>query len=777
MVRSFFFDLMHSLRSLRRSPGYLAASVLTLALGIGVASVLFSFMNQQLVEPLAFRNADRLAILTPRTSRDGWVWQPLSARQFHGLEGQAPAFEGFAALRDSRAVLESEGGKESVKVCLANPGGLSALGLPFVLGRDPRPREEGLVLSFGAWQRRFGGDPGILGRTLVLDHDPVPVLGVLAKGVRLPMMAEGAEFMLPLEFLPGELQNNDLASCWVMGLLKRGDSMDAARIQLQGLSRPLAPSGGEREGWAIEARGLKSFYFAQAAPMLALLGGMAAFMLLLTCANVAGLSLARLDARAREAALRSALGGSRAQLMGGPLAEALLLALAAALVVALASRAAAGALASLDLAGPGQNPRLAAATLVLALLVALVTGLTPALLGSRIDLRAILSHGGGAGSRMGWRKGMVVFQVALATMLLGGAGLLGRALARQAGLDIGIRTQGVLTAQFSRPEGADPRLFFDRTISRLGAIPGVQAVGVADGMPLYDRGDTRRLWIEGQEGGPSQASVERVSKGYFPAMGATLVRGRVFEDWEEGLCVVSESLARNRWPGQDPMGRRLSPWGPTGPWLTVAGVVRDHRHNDVTREATDLLLTSFRADRTAYYAVLLRTGGDPSALAPSLRSAFQELDPGGALDRVEPLQAVADRNLSESRTMAMILGAFGLLAGLLAAIGIYGVMASLVKQQRREMGLRLALGALPRQVLAQVLLQGARHLALGLGIGCLATLFLGRALHGVLLGMSPLDLPSLLGAAAGVTLLALGASLVPALRVVRISPAVPLRYE
>jgi hypothetical protein len=260
-------------------------------------------------------------------------------------------------------------------------------------------------------------------------------------------------------------------------------------------------------------------------------------------------------------------------------------------------------------------------------------------------------------------------------------------------------------------------------------------------------------------------------------MGTTLQRGRIFQDWEEGFCVVSESLARNRWPGQDPLGRRLSPWGATGPWLTVAGVVRDHRHNDVTREAVDLVYTSFRAERGGYYAVLLRTGSDPSALAPALRKAFQEAVPGGVLDRVEPLQAVADRNLSGTRTLGGILGVFGLLAGILAAIGIYGVIASQVKQQRRELGLRLALGALPREVLALVLLQGGRHLGLGLGLGCLATLFLGRALHGVLLGMSPLDLPSLLGASAVVALLALGASLVPALRVVRISPAVPLRDE
>lgn len=748
--------------------------------------MLLSALDQTLVKPLAFRDAKRLVVVTPRSPQSAHPWQPMAARQFYAIRQSTRSFEGLAALRDDQVVIRSESSRESVQGCLVTPGGLRTLGLPFAMGRDFQPGEAGVVLPHAVWQRRFGSDPSILGRSLELDGRSVPVLGILAKGVQLPMLAERAEILHPLEFTPGELQSGDIPSCWVMGRLRADATIAAARIELRALGWALAPAGSEREDWTLDATGLRAFHLAQSGSELAALGAMSLFLLLLTCANVAGLGLARMDRRARESALRAALGGARGHLMGGPLAEALLLALAAALVVLCVSSAAAHILNSLmGLTGAGNDLRLAAATLAVALPVALGTGLAPALLASRGDLRELLNQGGGNGCRMRWRKAMVAFQVALATALLTGSGLMVRALWRFQRLDIGIQTRGVLTAQFHAPtcpptpgdsEGSY-RQFFDDVTVRLRALPGVQIAGIADGMPLYNRGDAMRFWTEGQGAGAFQASQQSVSSDYCSAMGIHILRGRPFQDWEHGLCVITEKLARERWPGQDPIGKRLSMVGPVGPWLTVVGVAQDHRHNDITREPVGLVMTSFREAGCGCYAVLLRTRGNPSALAPLLRRAMAELSPETVLDRVEPLQAVANRNLEAQRLFGRILGAFGLLAGLLAALGIHGVAVSQVQQSRREYGLRMALGARPAQVLAHVFHQTLHQAGLGMGLGLLAALALSLTLRAALLGLDPWDLPSLLGAAILICLLALAASLVPALRALRVEPSQALRQE
>lgn len=786
-MRSFLFDLHHAFRSLRRAPGFVASSVLTLALGLGVAAVFLASAKASLLEPMAFRDAGRLVLVTPRSVKDASPWQALSAGAFTTLARTSRACEGLAAFRDSQTVLRGDGGAESFRGCLVSPGGLRALGLPFACGRDFQPGEDGVVLPYRVWQRRFGGDASVLGRSLFLDGRWVSVLGVLGKGVELPMVAGGAECFLPMLFSPGELQSRDMPSCWVLGRLAPGRTVEALRVELQGVVPLVAPAGSEREGWTLRASGLRAFYLAQSGPALAVLGILSLFLLLLTCASVAGLSLARLDWRARESALRAALGGTRGQLMGGPLAEVLILALAAAVVVVLAFRTVGNLLAgwmglSLE---PGGDPSMLVGTFGVALLVATITGLAPALMGSRVDLRELLNQGAGGSSRMRWRKGMVLFQVALATVLLAGAGLMGRALWRIRHLDVGIRTQGVLTAQFEapvrkltpgHPEGPY-RQFFDDVAARLRAIPGVRTAGIACGMPLYGRADRQRFWTEGGDAAPFQASQQPVSSDYFQAMGIRILRGRVFQDWETGLCVVTESLARECWPGQDPLGRRLSLQGKGGPWMTVAAVAQDHRHNDIGREPVGLILTSFRQEGSSYYAVLLRTDGDPMALAPALRQAMGALSPETVLNRVEPLQAQADRNLENQRLLGRLLGTFGLLAGLLAGLGIHGVASSLARQNRRDIALRVILGAAPRRVMAQVLLRSLRQAGLGMGIGMAVALLLGLALRAILLGLDPWDLPSLLGAALGISLLAVLASLLPALRVLRMDPSQALRTE
>lgn len=789
-MNAFLSDFKYALRRLRRSPGFLTAALLTLALGIGASAVLFSFVDRTFLHPMTYLNPDRVVIVTPKTNQGGMAWQPISGRQFLAISKETKRFLGFAALRDTRVVLRSDVGLEHVSGCLVSPGGLTILGVPFAMGRDFREEDAGqggtglAILPFGVWQRRFGGDPKIIGSNLYTDGKILRVTGVLAKGVKLPMLAEGKEILLPLTFTPDEIRNNESASCWVMGSLKPGEGIQAGRTELQGLSPSIAPLGSLKEGWALEARTLRALDLEIQGPFFAVLGSLTFFILLLTCANVAGLNLARIDLKSRESAMRAALGASRGQILRAPFSEVIIISMGAGAVVLLTmfviSKVSSG-----YLIGVGESPlrldlKQASFTFFIALLASLGAGLAPAIVGSRANIWSLLQLRSVGGSRMKIRKGMVIFQVALATVLLIGAGLMGRAVWRLKRIDIGFNPAGVLTAQFAEPSYSsngqfDPhRHYFDAVVERLRGIPGVEATGVAEGMPLYNRADKVRYWVEGNGAEPLQASSQRVSAGYFRAMGIGILRGRSFEDWETGLCVVSDPLAQRCWPGQDPLGKRISIDGPAGPWKVVVGVARAHRHNSVTMEATEQILSSFRENGSAYYAILLRTSGNPAALALSVRSAMEGL---AVLDSVEPLQAVVERNLSSQKLLGWALSAFGLLAGLLAAIGIHGVASSHVQQRRREFGLRMALGAQRSQIMRHVIRQALQQVGIGIGFGWVASLALGRMLQSLLTGLNLWDLPSLFAASLTLCILALAASLEPAIKATLVDPSITLHAE
>jgi putative ABC transport system permease protein len=811
-MESLWQDIRFGVRALVRSPVTSIVALLTLALGIGANSALFSVVNGVLLKPLPYpRPGELVRVLESNPSR-GFPRFSVSPPNFDDWRRQNRVFTAMAAISQSRFNLTGGDRPEAVTGAQVTPELFHVVGVKPVLGRGFLP-EEGrpggpkvVVLSQGLWQRRFGADLHVLGRQVAIDGASVTVIGVAGPEFEIPQRAQ-LWMPLPWDFPPQTRGGHFLGA---LGRLKPGVTLEAARTEMKTLAARLEHQYPESNtGWTTLVIPLHELMVEGVRPALLLLLGAVAFVLFIACANVASLLLARLASREREIAVRTALGAGRIRLIRQMVTESVVLFVAGGalgLLLALWAPRVLVALYGEDLPRQraiGLDGSVLLFTLVLSLVSGVLFGLAPALSATRGGLFGALKEGGrgvagGARGRL-IRKLLVVAEVAVALILLVGAGLLLRSFARLRAVDPGFRPQGVLTAEVALPDGKykeqRDRVSFTRALlERLRAIPGVQSADTVVPLPLGGDDFILAFEIQGRpqpaDGEEPSANVRIVTPDFFRTLGIRVLQGRTFtaEDTATSVpvIVINQTMAQRIWPGENPIGRRIT-FGGDGPrtgwrWDEVVGVVADVHHRALDQDAgSEIYQAQLQRPPGGELSILLKTEGDPSRLAGPLRAAVRAIDPDLPVERVRSLEAVVAESLAGSRFQTVLLGIFAAVALLLATIGVYGVIGTSVTQRTHEMGLRMALGAQQWQVLALVVRQGmALALAgVGLGVGVSALLLwrlAGRAaayLHGGRL----FDPVTLVGVPLVLLAVALLANWIPAQRATEVDPLVALRSE
>ncbi len=812
-MNTFWQDFRFALRSFLRTPAFTAVAVLTLALGIGANTAIFSVLNVVLFHPLPYPDSGRLVMVWMRFTDIGipkdqnWV----SAPEFHDLSELNRSFSGLAAMDTTTFNLGLGGRPESVSGAQVSPALFSILGIQPRLGRTFLPeeaqpgRDRVIVLSDALWRRAFAADPQIVGKDIVVSGQTMNIVGVMPPGFEYPTPCE---LWTPLAFPPDAFDPNNRGShgLLVLARIRPGLSLEQARSDMAAVSRSIIEKARdypyERFHFTVLLNPLLEETVGDVRTSLWILMGAVGFVLLLACANVAGLLLVRSSARQREIAIRVALGAATGRIVRQMLTESVTLSVIGGLAGLLLTPALLKALVAFSadalprVVSTDIDLRALLFTTAVALATGVLFGLAPAL-GARHDLRYdILKEGGrtstgGAGTRR-LRRLFVAAQAALALVLLACSGLLLRSFAEILKLDPGFRPEGVLTAQVVLPVQKYPnpenwRTFFNELIARIETLPGVDAAGSVAFLPLGGQGSSGTVTVDTQAVPPDKTTPEAdqrpVSPGFFRAMGVPLVAGRYFDardtDTAPPVAIVDETLARTYWPDDDPIGKRIRAGGrrSTRPWMTIVGVVRHVRYRTL-EEPSRVTLYWPQAQRPyPFIGLAIHTPLDPLSLAPAIQKVVLELDPEQPVDHVRTMQSLMADSLARRRLTMTLLVLFAGGALLLAALGIYGVTAYTVTQRQQEIGLRMALGASRLIVLRLIIRQGLSLVLAGLVAGLLGTLILARFLSTLLFSVRPSDPLTLLAAALVLVLVALMACAIPAYRAARVDPMIALRYE
>jgi putative ABC transport system permease protein len=811
-------DLRYALRSLLRAPGFAVVAVITLALGVGANAAIFAVVDGVLLRPLPYDEPERLVRIM-----NHWQGSPeadLSPAEYFDYAEQTRGLAAIGALATGSVVVTGGDAPERVSATFAAASLLDALGTPARLGRRYRAEEDrpgaggAAILMDGFWRRRYGADPDIVGRSIVVNGQPVTVVGVMPPTFRTPLdhaSAQPTEIVLPLGIDRATVTNRGSHFLAGYARLAPGMSIAAADAAIADVaSRFVAafPDDYPTEmAFGVSLVPLHDDVVGPVrTPFLVLLGAVG-FVLLIACANVASLLLSRADERSRELAVRAALGAGRRRLVRQLAAESLVLAaLGGAAGVLLAVW---GISALVSLRPPG-IPRLDAVAIDVRLIgfallataaTALLFGMVPALQASRPDLYRALREGGRGGTTgraaTRFRRGLVVGELALALVLLAGAGLLGRSLRALHDVDTGYATDGVLTFRLSLPAAAYPEEervigFFDRLTTELSALAGVHAAGGVSNLPLASALGDLNMHIEGRpvpEGDVSpRGDWQTVTPGYFDALGMRIVRGRGIEARDDadapGVVVINRSLADAYWSGDDPIGRRYTLGGGAGPGVvTIVGIVEDIRHAtlaDAPRPEMYLAHAQFRfwngGSVVRALSVAVRAD-DATSLAPAVRETVRRIDPNLPTSALQTMDEVRGASIAWPRFLTTLLALFAAVALALAAVGVYGVMSYAVAQRTREMGIRIALGARPVDVRRMVVAQGMTLALGGIALGIGATLVLARTLRALLYDVAPRDPLTLGGVSVVLALVALAACWIPARRATGADPLRALRQE
>lgn len=797
-------DLRFAARTFGRSPGFTATAILVTALGVGATTATFSITDHVLVRPLPFAEADRLVKLWE--SPPGYSRNELSPANYRDWRARSASFEGMAAFHALSANLVGDGDPERLDGAAVGADLLSLLGARAALGRiftaaDDQAGAPGtLLLSHGLWNRRFGGDPAVLGRKVLLDDAPYTVIGVMPRGFHFP--SRDTELWTTMRLEARDFEDRGDTYLQAIGRLKRGVSLEEARADMRLVAARLerqSPKENERVGatvlrWRDEVS-------RQARLLLAALFGAALCVLLIACTNLASLLLARALFRRRELAVRTALGAGRERLVRQQLTESLLLALAGG-VLGVALAAAATPLVarlvpnSLPIA---ETPALDLRVLLFAALATAITGVgfgvVPALRACRDPDASGLregTRGGVGGRREKLRSALVVAEVTVSVVLLVSSGLLIRALWRLQHVDPGFRTDGVLTLRTALPwpkyeKTARRAQFYEQVLGDVRQIPGVESAAYISFLPMATRGMIQPVQVPGRPPEPSEdatASLRFVTPGFFATMGIPLRQGRDVGESDTGnaplVAVVSESFVRRYWPGEDPLGRQFLLGSQP---RTVAGVVGDVRVRGLEMSSEpQVYLPSPQVADGNYIAyapkeLVVRASADPAQLLPSIRRAVARADPQQPISNVRPLADIVDAETAPRSVQVRVLGAFAAIAAVLAGIGIHGLLAFAVSNRAQEIGVRVALGARPTDVLRLVLDEGVRLAAAGTVAGVALAYVAGRALEALLAGVSPRDAATFASAVALALLMTVAGSLLPALRAVRVDPLTAIRTE
>jgi putative ABC transport system permease protein len=804
MIRGFAKDLRYAGRSLRRQPVFALTAVLTLALGIGATALVFSLIDGVLLRPLPFPEPDRLVQVWERNP-SGDERNVVSPPNLVDWRERTTAFQGLAARVNQPITLAHEDGPREIRADFVSPEYFNVLGVPPLLGATFPPETgadepvEHLVLSHALWLTEFGADPDIVGQSVPIGGaDGLVVLGVMPRGFGMPGVE--ADVWLPFVATSDRPAGRFLH---VVGRLAPGATLEQARAQLSAAAANIAAEHPQfNEGWGATVVPLQEQVVGDVRPSLLLLFASVGLLLLLACANIANLLLGRSATRTREFAVRLSLGATRRRLTGQLLTESLLLGtvggLVALILVALGHTLLlpqlAGALEMPRLAEVAIDGRLLAVTAAITLGATVLFGLAPALTAAESGPALVLREAG-AGSmgkrRARLRGALIVGQVGLATMLLIGAGLLGRSLWELQRADLGIQPEQVVTMRFSlvgpsfqTPEQRNQAM--DQIFERVRALPGVAAVGSVNWLPLAGQHSRTIMQLEGQPppvGGEGPGSdIAFVDGDYFAAMGIPLLGGRTFgpEDHADAgwVFVVDQTLARRHFGPGEVLGSRVNYWwGPDSQWGPIVGVVGSIRHHGYGEEAYPTTYFNARQVPSSTYTLVTRAANGPPNLAELIRREVQAVAPTRPVADIRTMEEVVATSIAGPRATAMLIGTLALLALVLAAVGLYGVVSYAAAQRTRELGIRIALGASQQRVLGLVLRQGILLTAVGLGLGLMGAVAVRRLLAGMLYGVGPLDPLTLMTVCSFLFGISVLASWLPGRRAARVDPLIAMRSE
>jgi predicted permease len=822
-VNSLLQDLRHAIRTFLRSPGFTCVVILSLAIGIGANTAIFSIVNALLLHPLPYKNSERLVILWNRSPGLGITQDWFSTAQYFDIRNTHQGFEQLAVAIGGNFNLTGGGDPERVGAIRVSSNLLPMLGAHAATGRLFVPAEDSpgqpatALLTYGMWTRRFGSDPHMVGRSIIINGLSYEVVGILPKAFSLPREVlpvlygtDQADIFLPLPLAANAAEIRDHEDYNILGTLKPGVTVANAQSEMDVLTARLRrehpavyPLNGGLTFGIVPL--LEQVVGDARRPLFVLLGAVG-FVLLIACANVGNLQLSRAVARQKEIAIRTALGASRARIIRQLLTESILLALcggAAGIVLSL------WALQWIRVLGPKSVPRLAEIgihgealffTLLLSIFSGALFGLAPSLRLGRRDLHSALKEEsrGSAGTGSMWGRGnnlrglLVISELALSVVLLIGAGLLIRSFAHLQNVQPGFNPQNVLTFELTmtgKKYGDKPALLntYRQLFENLEQLPGVTAAGAVTPIPMSETFAWGPITVEGRTPLPGENFINadvRIAAGhYFQAMEIPLLQGRFFNEQDNStnpqVAIVDDYMAQQLWPGQNPIGKRIRNGGldSTSPWITVVGVVARIRQYSLDTESRIAFYSPQTQFVTRGMDLVLRSSAAPASLTAAVKQAVGKVDPELPMYDVRTMAQRVETSLASRRFAMTLLGLFAGLALALATIGIYGVMAYLVSQGTREIGIRMALGATQRNILNLIVRKGMALTSLGVGIGLAAAFALTRLMRALLFGVNSTDPITFAGIALLLGGVALLASYIPARRAARVDPMISLRSE
>jgi putative ABC transport system permease protein len=803
-------DLRYAVRMMLRQPGFTVVAILTLGLGIGANSAIFSVVNAVLLRPLPYPAPEQLVMLWESKTEQGLGGArfkgTVSFSNFKDWREQNDSFADLAAYQQAGYSLPGKDAPERVTGATVTPNFFDVIGVQPQMGRGfgEAGKQPGgsrlVVLSDALWRRNFGADARVIGKEITLSGEQYTVVGVMPAGFQFP--SRSTQLWTPLDLTPDQLTNRDNHWLMVLGRLKPTSTLEQAQSGMSTIASRIEQQYPDiQAGRGVQLVSLQEELVQFVRPALLVLLGAVGFVLLIACTNVANLLLARSAARRREIAIRTALGAGRWRLIRQFLTESVLLFILGGTLGLLISKWGVDLLVNwasgfMPRAGEVRlDSRVVGFTLLLSLLTGVIFGLAPAIQSSKTDVQSALKEGGNSGQspRRNWiRSALVVAEIAAALVLLVGAGLLIKSFTHLLNTDPGVQAENVLTMGLTLPQSLysthqSRTIFYRQVLERVGATPGVESAGVVNLLPIQNSGYNGKIWIEGeavpQPGSEPIAEYRATSPDYFRALGIPLVQGRFFnqQDREKALpvAIINQTFVKRYLQGRDPLGSRIRKEDTE--WLTVVGVVGDVRQSGLTQNIMPEVYTPYAQPEsgtlTQGMTLVVRATGETAEVVSNVRRAVQQVDPNQPVHNVQTMQEVIYRSVSDRRLTMTLLTIFAGVALFLAMIGIYSVMSYVVTQNTREIGIRMALGAQGGDVLKLVVGQGLMLALVGIVVGLVASLALTRLIKSLLFGVTATDPLTFIYVSLFLVLVAVLACYLPARRATRVDPMVALRYE